>query len=168
MLKRLSDGPSLIQNIEYDEPGVTRFFGIGDIGAKNLISGWAAPEQNHNWNDGVEATLLLTLPARPDDICTLAVEGRAFVSAGVAKQDVSLFVNGYRAGFWRLTNEERFTLEAEIEPEMWLDRRSGALAKCVWHLPDSTRPSDISKVQDHRRIGFCFQSMTVLPRRSFV
>ncbi len=43
-------------------PGVTRAFGLGDIGSENLRAGWAAPEENHNWNDGFDASLVLHLP----------------------------------------------------------------------------------------------------------
>jgi hypothetical protein len=167
MLKQLNDELKPLTN-DFDEPGVTRFFGLGDIAAKSLLSGWAAPEDNHNWNDGLDAALLISLRQRPDDTHVLAVEGRPFITAGLGRQDVTLFVNGFRVGFWRLTDGANCRLEAELEPEVWMIRRGVAVAKCVFHLPDSTRPSDISSVQDHRQIGFCFQSLTIQPRRPFV
>jgi hypothetical protein len=165
MLKQLNHQLGPFQPGDFEEPGVTRYFGLGDIGGKNLVSGWAAPEANHNWNDGYEATLLIALKERPETTCRLSIEGRAYIAVGLPRQDVLLYVNGFRAGFWRLTNIERCALEAEIEPEFWLNRRGGAVAKCVFHLPDSARPIDITDIQDHRRIGFCFQSMTVQTER---
>jgi len=165
MLKQSNDEPKPMTSEDFDELGVTRFFGRGDIGARNLLSGWAEAEDNHNWNDGPEAALVMTLRQRPEESCLLSVEGRPFLAPGVPRQDVTLFVNGFRVAFWRLGAGETVILEAEIEPEMWLIRRGGALARCAWHLPDSTRPRDISGVQDQRQLGFCFQSMTLWPRR---
>jgi hypothetical protein len=164
MLKHLNDDPEPSLG-DFDELGVTRYFGRGDMSGKNLLSGWAEPETNHNWNEGPEAILLLRLPELPEEPCTLAIEGRPYIATGLPRQDITLFVNGYRISFWRLLSADRIRLEAEIEPEMWLNRRGGALARCVWHLPDSTRPIDISDAQDERQIGFCFQSLLLQPRR---
>ena len=143
----------------------TRFFGLGDLGGHNLLDGWAIPEANHNWNDGYEASLALTLSEPPETACILTMEVRPYLVAGLAQQDVTLFFNGHRLGFWRLDRDGGYHLASTIEPEFWLNRPHGASGTCTWHLPNSTRPSALSPVQDHRLLGLCFQSMTLATKR---
>ena len=45
--------PSLI----WLQPGIARAFGTEDIASCGLVSGWAAPEPGHTWNDGIDAVL---------------------------------------------------------------------------------------------------------------
>jgi len=154
----------MLQTVE-TKLGITRFFGLGDLGGHNLLDGWALPEANHNWNDGYDAALALHLTTPPETACILTVGVRPYLVAGLAHQDVTLFFNGYRLGFWRLDRDEESQLSSTIEPEFWLNRVPGAAGTCTWHLPNSTRPSALSPVQDHRLLGLCFQSMTLAPRR---
>ncbi len=70
---------------------------------------------------------------------------------------MTLYVNGFRVAFWRIYDMDKKILQAEIEPEYWLSRHGGAYAKCVWHLPNSVRPSDLTDADDQRQIGFCFR-----------
>jgi len=148
------------------EFGITRFFGLGDIAGRNLASGWAVPEEKHNWNDGLEASLTLTISETPTAPCVLSIEARPHLAPGLDHQDVTFYFNGYRIGFWRLNHLSGVILEAEIEPEFWLTRGSGAFARCNWHLPDSVIPSEVTSIRDDRQLGLCFQSMTLTrPRR---
>jgi hypothetical protein len=143
------------------ELGITRYFGLGDISGKSLLHGWAVPEETHNWNDGYDTSLTISLPNPPETVCVLTIEGRPHLAPGLSRQDITLFFNGRRLGFWRLDRLEGFHLAAEIEPEFWLMRQRGVFGKCIWHLPDSTRPSAISGIQDDRLLGLCFQSITI-------
>jgi hypothetical protein len=102
----------------------------------------------------------------PEAPCTLNVEVRPYLVTGLARQDVTLYFNGYRLGFWRLERDQGAHLQAVIEPEFWFNRARGAVGTCTWHLPNSTRPSSLSPVQDHRLLGICFQSMTLAAKRS--
>jgi len=143
------------------EPGVTRFFGLGDIAGKSLLEGWASPEQNHNWNDGIETSLGVLLPVVPETACVLDVEARPHLAEGLPMQEATLYLNGFRLGYWRLDRLDGFRLTAVIEPEFWLKRQGGGYAKCTWHLPNSTRPSALTQTQDNRLLGICFQSIVV-------
>ncbi len=140
--------------------GLTRTFGLGDLSHHILISGWAAPEENHVWNDGLEASFAVWMKNPPSRKLLMRVQGSPFIARNVAHQDVTLYFNGFRVGFWRLYGMEKTFLEIEIEPEFWLARLGGAYAKCVWHLPGSLRPSDVTGADDKRQIGFCFQTIT--------
>ncbi len=143
--------------------GEFRPFGGDGFGGAELRADWAPPEDGHNWNDGEEPTLLLTIAPLPRAACLLRVIGQPFIAQRVREQRVTLFVNGLRLGAWRLTSSGACTLQAEIEPEHWLVRDTLGIARCVWHLPDSVSPSRISTVRDERRLGFCFQSIAILP-----
>jgi hypothetical protein len=147
---------------DFLETNLSRTFGLGDLNERILLSGWAVPEDNHIWNDGVEATFIIRMKLLPVIPLSLEVEGLPFIDQTLKRQDVTLYFNGHRIGFWRLHTMAKSCLHAEIEPEHWIVRSGHAYAKCVWHLPNSTRPCDITGVNDRREIGFCFQAITIV------
>jgi hypothetical protein len=141
--------------------GFTRMFGTSDIALSGLCSGWSVPEATHNWNDGNDASLALWTHDLPMLPCILAVEGLPFLAGGGARQRITLYANGRRLGFWHLTESRMHFLEAAIEPEYWLDRDAGGLLNLVWHFPDAVKPVDLGRAEDHRKLGFCFRSLTI-------
>jgi hypothetical protein len=74
-------------------------------------------------------------------------------------QEVTVFGNGYRIGFWRLRQRTETTLAVALEPEWWLVRARRATMRLSFYLPDSVRPKDIADGTDGREIGFCFRSL---------
>ncbi len=157
------------KNVEtlHAEPGLVRCFGTGDIGQTGLAEGWAAPEEAHNWNDGAEAVILLSTQA-PKEASVLVVEGAPLVVPTQPHQDVILYVNGLRLGFWRLANPRNVQLRATIEPEHVLIRGGTAgnprgVLRVAFHLPDSLRLSAIQSDGDDRELGFCFRTLALLP-----
>jgi hypothetical protein len=142
------------------EPGMTRLFGQCDLAATGLVSGWSAPEEAHVWSDGPEAVLQV-LTEVPRSRVRLTFEGEPFLAPGVERQAMTLFVNGYRVGFWRLAEPRTYTLSVTLEPEQVLTRGETALLSCVWHLPGSARPADLGQGEDTRELGFCFRSIAV-------
>jgi hypothetical protein len=140
--------------------GATRLFGNFDLAGTGLVSGWAAPEDPHIWNDGPEAVLQIVMEPvkRP---LRLSIEGSPFIGGNCTFQDITLYVNGMRVGFWRLRDTKSYILSATIEPEQVLERNNKALLSCAWHLPRSARPADIGLGRDTRELGFCFRSATV-------
>jgi hypothetical protein len=148
-------------NVPDFELGVTRFFGQGDLNDKYFDNGWAAPEENHSWNDGLDASLIILLKSRPTQTCALKVRGVPYITDNIYSQDLTLYVNGYRAAFWRLDARQTYLLVAEIAPEFWYERNGMGVAKCLWHIPGSVKPSTTSGISDQRRLGFCFQEITL-------
>jgi len=57
------------------EAGIIRLFGKGDIASRGLVGGWAAPEEGHIWNDGLEAVQTIELAQQPAAALTIVVEG---------------------------------------------------------------------------------------------
>jgi hypothetical protein len=143
------------------EIGSTRLFGSADIAQSGLISGWSAQEPSHNWSDGDDTCLVLRTQDVPLLPCVLAVEGSPFLAKGVGRQRVTFYANGHRLGFWDLTESRLYVLEASVEPEYWLRRDGGGVLNLVWHLPDAVKPIDLGQGEDHRKLGFCFRSMTI-------
>jgi hypothetical protein len=142
--------------------GVVRNFGSLDIGSAGLGHGWAAPEEAHSWNDGPEAVLTLSA-LRPDFRCVLVIEGAPLVAAEGARQDITLFVNGLRLGFWRLTDASPVQLETMIEPWHWQAHGQHGVLRLAFHLPDSLRLSSIEPDSDDRELGFCFRTLAIFP-----
>jgi hypothetical protein len=142
------------------EPGMTRLFGDCDLGSVGLLSGWSVPEEAHAWNDGPEVVFEMVTD-KPDGALRLTVEGEPFLGAHISQQIITLYVNGFRAGHWRLTEARTHSLDVTLEPEQFFTRGDTAVAKCVWHVPGSTRPADLGHGSDTRELGFCFRSITV-------
>jgi hypothetical protein len=149
-----SSGSSLALRIE---PGIVRLFGKGDIANRGLVSGWAAPEEGHNWNDGLDATMVIeaTLPTMP---VTVVAEGVPYIFSNADKQEITLYANGYRIGFWRLTERRQATLATKVEPEQWFSRKGLGHLSLTWHLPGSSRPSELGDGADGRILGFAFRT----------
>jgi hypothetical protein len=144
-----------------DKLNTTRFFGRADLVADRMLFGWAAPEDNHNWNDGPEVGYVLKLTPPPSKTCRIRVEGVAFIEEKIPAQEITLYVNGVRLGWWRITTTKQVVLDAEIEPEQWITRGDVAIGNVRWHIPRSTSPREIGKGADERQLGFSFMSITV-------
>lgn len=144
------------------ETGVVRLFGTADIGTQGQVAGWAEPEDGHLWNDGVEATLLLAVRAPPPRLLLL-LGGEPYVTRVRPAQEVTLFGNGLRIGYWRMTQRAEITLAVPLEPEWWLARGSRALLRLGLHMPHSVRPKDIADGPDGRELGFCFRTLCLQP-----
>jgi hypothetical protein len=140
--------------------GVTRLFCSADVGRRGMVGGWSQPEDSHTWNDGHEAVLSLATKPHAEP-CRLVVEGEPYLPMRQPTQNVTLYANGHRAGFWRLSSRDHNHLEAVLEPEWWFLRGSCALMKLAFHLPDSIRPSDAIGAPDERLLGFCFRSFVI-------
>jgi hypothetical protein len=142
------------------EPGVIRLFGKGDIANRGLLSGWAAPEEGHNWNDGLDATATIeaALPTFP---VIVAADGVPYIFGDTDRQEITLYANGYRVGFWRLLERRQATLAARVEPEQWFSRRGLGYLSLTWHIPCSARPSDLGDGADGRVLGFAFRTLCV-------
>ena len=125
------------------ELGLTRLFGQADLGDGGLVSGWAIPEDQHTWNDGIDAVIPVRTRAS-GSACRITFEGKPFLPVDVSMQDIVLFVNGFRIGFWRLREAKAYDLSAIIEPQQFFRRDEYSLLKFVWHIPRSVRPADIA------------------------
>jgi hypothetical protein len=142
------------------EIGVTRLFGNFDLAGAGLLSGWSNPEDPHIWNDGPESVLQIVIEPVKRAL-RLSVEGTPFIGGTSTSQDVTLYVNGARVGFWRMRESKSYVLSATIEPEQILERNGRAVLTCAWHLPRSARPVDMGLGKDTRELGFCFRSITL-------
>jgi hypothetical protein len=144
------------------DPGVIRLFGLTDIKSRGCRRGFADPEYGHNWNHGFDPTLVLSVEGEIG-AATLVIGGEPFVTRSQPVQDLTVYVNGYRAGFWRLVDNTNYSLRIEIEPEWWFLRDARAILKVVFHLPNSVRPGDIGEGEDGRELGFCFRTLLLEP-----
>ena len=142
------------------ELGIVRLFGNGDIGVEGMLSGWAVPEESHNWNDGVEATLQLELEAS-EGAFELVVEGVPLINSKNPSQEITLYANGFRIGYWKLDENKAHMLIASVEPEHIFWRGKIGYVKCVWFMPNSVRLSEIQDGADSRQLAFCFRSVLI-------
>ncbi len=132
--------------------------GLGGIGRAGLISGWSETEADHVWNDGSTAVLLFAHPARPPAL-TLAVSGQPYLPHESYFQEVSIYVNGWWAGFWRLKANTSSTLEARIDPEWWFRRDDRNVVRISFVMPNYARPVEFGGGNDERGLAFCFRTL---------
>jgi hypothetical protein len=132
--------------------------GTEGIGGRGMVAGWASPETGHNWNEGFEAVLLLSTSGMTGPTM-LVVEGTPYITDVQPAQDLTVYVNGHYAGFFRLTQSDDSELRVNIEPECWFHRNDAAVLKVVSHLPNSIRPIDVGDGRDRRQLGFSFHSL---------
>jgi hypothetical protein len=144
------------------EIGLVRCFGVAEINLAGLVSGWAAPEDGHSWNDGPEVVLAVRAQ-RPRGRTILAIEGVPLIVPACPKQDITLYINGWRLGFWRLTQANSVRLQVLVEPTHWHGHGADGLLVATWHLPDSLRLSTLTSDGDDRELGFCFRTLALLP-----
>jgi hypothetical protein len=142
------------------QAGIKRSFGLRDVGAHGLLSGWAAPEHEHTWNDGPTADLAIGTKSIESDY-RLDIQGRPFLAPGCETQDVTLFANGLFVGYWQLREAKSYVLSAKIDDCIFFKKSGRGFVKLTWLVPKSCRPSELRLGDDHREIGFCFQSITL-------
>lgn len=139
--------------------GVPRSFGVSGIEPETLLYGWSAPEDAHAWNDGLEAAQKITI-ALPDRPVVLSLECLPFIGGPCQHQDITLYVNGFRAQFWRLRLAEIHHLEAVLAPSWFTDAGAARRLTCIWHLPCSLSPAEAGAGGDSRLLGLCFRRLT--------
>ena len=142
------------------EIGVTRYFGNIDLNRAGLLSGWAQPEEAHNWSDGCQAVHTVFI-IDPGQGCVIEVEGEPFFGERSGRQDIILHVNGFQISRWRLANSGPCVLSAMIEPEQLFRRDGSMFLRCAWSFPDSISPAALGMSDDTRELGFCFRSITI-------
>lgn len=125
-----------------------------------MVSGWAQPEGPHVWNDGPESRMLLAVSetGRP---LILSVTGIPLIHQQRPFQEITLFVNGYRLGFWRMRRADVSLLSATIAPEQMRVSAGCSQMQLDWHIPFSVSPSALGAGADGRELGFCFQTLSL-------
>lgn len=149
------------------QPGVPRCFGSDDIAETGMLQGWASCERGHAWNDGPDATLLVATRRRPE-ASELVVAVEPYVTRQNPTQDLTLYANGARAGFWRLSVREVTHLAAWIDPAWWREVGDRAVLRLVFHMPQSVVPHEIGDGDDRRQLGFSFRSLALMAAKSDV
>ena len=144
------------------QPGVTRRFGIEDIGETGMLAGWAGSESGHAWNDGVDATLLVATRRAPGPM-DLEIHAEPYVTRQNPLQELTLFANGARVKFWRLSHRDVTRMTGWIDPCWWREVHDRAVLRLVFHMPQSVSPHELGECADLRQLGFSFRSIALLP-----
>lgn len=130
------------------------------LGKTVLVSGWAQPEESHIWNNGPESDMQIAVD-ETDRALRIEVVGIPLIHARRPFQDITLFVNGFRIGFWRLRKAEVSLLSATIAPEQIAPRGGKVGLQISWHIPFSVSPSTLGAGADSRELGFCFHTLSL-------
>ena len=144
--------------------GTARRFGAEDIGETGMCGGWAGTERGHAWNDGVDATLVVATRHHPGPV-ELTVEVEPYVTRQNPVQELTLYANGARAGYWRLSQRDVTPLTAWIDPGWWRDLNDRAVLRLVFHMPQSISPAELGECNDLRQLGLSFRSIVLMPSR---
>jgi len=140
--------------------GVTRHFGLTDMGYEGLVSGWSEPERSHVWNDGYDAILALSFPLPASGVRAEFVL-EPFIGEGIEAQDLTVFANGFRLGFWRVKSRAEFSCLVELYPFQLVSVEGIARADFAFHSPGSVSPVEAYDNPDERLLGFCFRRLVL-------
>jgi hypothetical protein len=135
-------------------------FGVLDLEVNGLTAGWSAPEVGHTWNDGREAIFECGVKGLTGG-CVVEFSGTPFLHGGVDHQEIYLYINGFRMGYWRLTESKDYALTVKLEAEQLFRRGEFSTMKCVWFFPGAVKPVDMGINADSRALAFCFRSITI-------
>jgi hypothetical protein len=125
-----------------------------------MRAGWAQPEGSHVWNDGPESHMEVAV-AETHRALSIAITGIPLIHQQRPFQEITLFVNGYRLGFWRLRKADVSLLSATIAPEQIWPRAGRGMLHLAWHIPFSVSPSQLGTGSDGRELGFCFHALSL-------
>ncbi len=74
-------------------------------------------------------------------------------------QEITVYVNGWWAGFRRLNDHTSITLEVRIDPEWWFKRDDRYVVRISFVMPHYARPVEFGGVSDERNLAFCFRTL---------
>jgi hypothetical protein len=132
-------------------------FGIADIGATCLGTGWSASEDGFTWTDGTQSTLRLQ-PPNSDGACVVRIFGWPFIVRKVlTKQEVLISVNEKQIG--SCTIRDVCVIEFEIPRSM---RAAGEPLEIRLTVPGAMPPNELKDTEDSRVLGFCLEKVVVL------
>ena len=134
-------------------------FGIGGAGQPLLRDGWSYPESFGTWTDGVEAALLLHLPAGWRGPVRLELTAIGFAPLHGTTQRVRLRANGRAIGALDVRSGVPGAYHVTIP---FADLRDGA-AVLTLDVPDAVSPRATVGGPDRRRLGVYLTRMRVLP-----
>lgn len=138
--------------------GIARRFGPEDIGATGMLAGWSDVEPGHAWNNGIDATLIVAA-VEPPGPAELEISLEPYVTRQNPMQELTLYANGARAGYWQFSQREVTRIAAWIDPFWWRARHDCAVLRLVLHMPQAVCPREIGDGQDMRRLAFSFRSI---------
>ena len=142
------------------QPGASRAFGAEDIAATGLLAGWSDVEPGHGWNNGIDATLLIATRPSPGPM-ELAISLEPYVTRQNPFQELTLYANGARAGYWQFSRREVETITAWIDPFWWRTHHDRAVLRLVLHMPQAVCPREIGDGEDMRKLAFSFRSIAL-------
>ena len=120
--------------------------------------GWSEQQDEQStWTDGPEAHLIFRTVPPPSDIL-LSFHARPFLPVGAIEyQDVTVYFNFYRVGFFRITQPEDQSMF--LPRELFITR----VARLTFHIPTCESPQKLRLNEDIRRLGLAFVSVCLQP-----
>jgi hypothetical protein len=140
------------------EVDMPRQFGSADLRTAGMVSGWAEPEEGHNWNNGKETAYGIATEA-PVPRLTLEIVGQPYITQLRPAQEMTVYGNGFRLGYKRMSSQGDVLLSILLLPQWWFVEGHRATMHLVFHLPLSIRPKDVGDSEDGRELAFAFQSL---------
>ncbi len=142
--------------------GPVQHFGRAPGGLARLISGWGDHEQEHVWNDGFIAVIAVTRRSRPPALI-LSISGQPYLPTQGQAQEITVYTNGWFAGFWRLDADRPHRLDAPIESEWWSAQNDTHVLQIGLLMPNAARPVRASWGAERRRLAFCLHTIEFHP-----
>ncbi len=138
--------------------GPVEIFGNERAPLARLVSGWGEREQDQVWSDGFIAVVAVSRRSRPPPLI-LSIAGQPYLPAPGGAQEITVYANGWFAGFWRLDADRPYLLDALIEPEWWLQQNQVHVLQVGLLMPNAACPDQPAWSAGRQRRAFCLRSI---------
>jgi hypothetical protein len=131
-------------------------FSSSSDGFRFTIDGWAAPEKEHQWNDGFSARVAFSLKESVQEFVALVFEMQPYKGNRRGRNRIGLTINGcYKCRIDYLhepaPSHQRIIVSADLLKQGRIDVR--------FIMPDARYLSKATRNGDSRRLGLCLQSI---------
>lgn len=141
--------------MRYEWGDILRFSSKGNV-LPYLGSGWAAPEGDVIWTDGLNARLTLTTKPVESNVA-LILRCLPFLADGkILHQELHVFVNFLRVGFCVLKDQSE--IELAIPGRVFEDEK----IDIDFYLPKAASPASLQLGRDIRMLGIAVSEMVLM------
>ena len=125
---------------------------------KEIVSGFATPQENGAWTDGATAIVHLTIPSTSADLKLTALVEPFLIPNQTPGQIVEVLANGEPVGQWEFVNKETAKRQCVI-PQKALTK--GARLDLRFNIAKPASPSSLGLGNDGRNLGIFFSGITL-------
>lgn len=133
-------------------------FSINGEGGKYLRRGWSEQEASHIWSNAERAQLKFRLSDKVNHSLKLKLYANGFPADGRDPQNVNIYANGEKIGFWQVLNL------AWYEITIPKNKIVNETLDITFEISNPTAPCEVSDSKDCRKLGIAVKELVIARR----